>query len=212
MIRYLTRCTALTALLMLANSGVQARDDVAGNFDYYLLSLSWSPQFCAETRRDDEPQCQRAYAFVVHGLWPQYERGFPSRCSNNQRVTETTINRILPIMPSRGLVLHEWQAHGSCSGASPEGYFSTVEQAYRHIEIPQLYRSVGDYRRITAAQIKHDFIAANPKLTTGDMVLQCRGPYLQEVRVCLDRKLEPRACGADVRYRCGDTVVLRPQR
>ena len=104
--------------------------DAPSRFDYYVLSLSWSPQYCARAL-GHEPQCARPNAFVVHGLWPQYERGYPSDCRTNARVAEATIERMLPIMPSRRLVIHEWRAHGSCSGSSPHAYFADVERDYR---------------------------------------------------------------------------------
>ena len=60
------------------------RQNQPGQFDFYVLSLSWSPSFCeAAGERGTPPQQQcgaRPYSFVVHGLWPQYERGFPEFC------------------------------------------------------------------------------------------------------------------------------------
>ena len=121
--------------------------DAPGRFDYYVLSLSWSPQYCAQAR-GHEPQCARPYAFVVHGLWPQYERGYPSDCRTHARVAEATIDRMLPIMPSRSLVIHEWRAHGSCSGSSPHAYFADVERAYNSIR-------VSDTRWTQATRLQH---------------------------------------------------------
>src|SRR5690606_775520 len=61
----------------------------AGVFDYYSLVLSWSPTYCASAKSTEgEPQCRRdarPYAFVLHGLWPQYERGYPEYCSTRDR-------------------------------------------------------------------------------------------------------------------------------
>src|SRR5262245_38762481 len=51
-----------------------------GKFDYYVRSLSWSPQHCAEPAgKSDTMQChsKRHFAFVLHGLWPQFEKGYP---------------------------------------------------------------------------------------------------------------------------------------
>src|SRR5688572_25487595 len=47
--------------------------------DYFVLALSWSPTFCAsEQAAGERLQCGtgRKYAFVVHGLWPQYRKGW----------------------------------------------------------------------------------------------------------------------------------------
>lgn len=201
---------SLTLLLLLFARFSAA--DVPGNFDYYVLSLSWSPQYCAQAR-GHEPQCARPYAFVVHGLWPQFERGYPRDCRANARVEEATIERMLPIMPSRRLVIHQWRAHGTCSGNSPQAYFANVERAYRSIRVPPAYTALEGYLAQDREQVRRAFSAANPNLQANAIRLQCAGRYLQEVRVCMTRDgLRPRACGTDMRDRCGAMVVLRPVR
>jgi ribonuclease T2 len=201
---------ALAWLLCLC--GGLAAADPPGQFDYYVLSLSWSPQYCASTSRDDEMQCTRPYAFVAHGLWPQNERGYPRDCRARGRVGEDTIGRMLPLMPSRGLIIHEWRSHGACSGLAPDDYFATVERAYRSVSIPQRYRALDHYASVGVAQLKQDFVAANPQLRPEDLAVQCSGHYLQELRVCLTRDLGARACSADLRDRCSGDAVLRPVR
>src|SRR5262249_27443063 len=49
----------------------------AGSFDYYLLALSWAPNYCASHPGDHSSECQigNHKAFVLHGLWPQAESG-----------------------------------------------------------------------------------------------------------------------------------------
>lgn len=193
-----------------------ARDDrprgAAGVFDYYVLSLSWSPEYCATTRRDDEPQCARPYAFVAHGLWPQHERGWPQDCESRERVADSTIDRLLPIMPSRGLIIHEWRKHGSCSGLGADGYFAALERSYRAIRIPDRYQRLPDTLSVPATELRRDLLAANPAIRPDGLVLQCSGRHLREIRFCLDRGYASRACGVDLRNRCGDRVVLRPVR
>lgn len=199
------------AALLLGAAGA-AGADPPGQFDYYVLSLSWSPQYCASSSRDDQAQCTRPYAFVAHGLWPQNERGYPRGCDSDERVSDGTIDHMLPIMPSRGLVIHEWHTHGACSGLGADNYFATVERAYRGIRIPQKYQAPQDYVSVGVDQLKGDFAAANPGLKPEDMAVQCSGHYLQEVRVCLTRDLTQRACSADLRDRCDGNAVLRPVR
>ncbi|WP_169740623.1 ribonuclease T2 family protein [Nevskia soli] len=189
-----------------------AHADQSGRFDYYLLSLSWSPQYCAGSHRDDGLQCSRPYAFVAHGLWPQNERGYPQDCGGRERVGDDTIARMLPLMPSRGLIIHEWRSHGACSGLGADDYFDTVTRAYRSVRIPETYRSLDHYLTVDPAQLKRDFVGANPGLREADLAVQCSGHYLQEVRVCLTRELSPRTCGSDVRDECGGSTVLRPVR
>ncbi|HZR37071.1 MAG TPA: hypothetical protein VFA75_17005 [Nevskia sp.] len=189
-----------------------ASADQPGRFDYYVLSLSWSPQYCAGSHRDGGEQCARPYAFVAHGLWPQNERGYPRDCRTRERVSDATIDRMLPLMPSRGLVIHEWRSHGACSGLGADDYFATVERAYRSVHIPERYRAPDRYQTVSPQQLKRDFVAANPRLRESGLAVQCSGHYLQEVRVCLGRQLEPRDCGAEVEDRCGGSTTLRPVR
>lgn len=198
----------IAALLL----GASASADPPGQFDYYLLSLSWSPQYCAGSRRDDDAQCARPYAFVVHGLWPQDERGYPRDCRARERVSEDTIGHMLPLMPSRGLVIHEWRTHGACSGLGAEDYFATVERAYRSIRIPAPYQAPDRYLTVSPAQLKRDFIAANPRLRESSLAVECSGHYLREMRVCLSRELQPRDCGADIADDCAGNATLRPVR
>ena len=50
-----------------------------GKFDYYVLALSWSPEFCHS--HPANAQCSGHFGFVVHGLWPQFVDGYPEHCS-----------------------------------------------------------------------------------------------------------------------------------
>ena len=67
------------------NASLDRRQNEPGKFDYYVLALSWSPSYCqaaqerAPNRAPDQQCSGRPFSFVVHGLWPQYERGFPAR-------------------------------------------------------------------------------------------------------------------------------------
>lgn len=202
----------LAAALLLCGLAGPAAADQPGRFDYYVLSLSWSPQYCAGSHRDDGEQCSRPYAFVAHGLWPQNERGYPRDCRSPGRVSDDTIDHMLPLMPSRGLVIHEWRTHGACSGLGAEDYFATVEKAYNSVRIPERYRALKNYLTVSPAQIKREFVAANPGLQESGLAVQCASHYLQEVRVCLSRDLQPRDCSADVEDRCGGSTTLRPVR
>jgi ribonuclease T2 len=200
----------LAAVLLAMASACRARED--SSFDYWVLALSWSPEYCAgNPRAANEVQCVRPYAFVVHGLWPQNERGYPDTCAQTPAVGPAIVKRMLPIMPSPGLIQHEWRAHGTCSGLDADAYFRTVERAYRSFSIPAAYRSPAGFNT-TPREMEQRFIGANPALKPDGIAVQCSGRYLREVRICLDRKLQPRTCGSDVRDRCGRDMVLRPSR
>ena len=142
--------------------------NVAGQFDYYALVLSWSPTYCAEKGDSDRMQCNRSdgrrYSFVLHGLWPQYERGYPSECQLPRRpfVPEPVIDSMLDIMPSRGLVIHEYRTHGTCSGLDPERYFSTAHRLFDSIKIPERFRNPIQSQTVSPSDVRNEFLRANP--------------------------------------------------
>jgi ribonuclease T2 len=189
-------------------------NDVAGRFDYWVLALSWSPTYCADSENADQAQCDEArdYAFVVHGLWPQYERGWPERCETSEPSdTPWRLRRsMLDIMPSPALVEHQWDKHGVCSGLSQKAYFDRVRQIKNSIVVPKPYVAPERAVLVTAAQLEAAFARANPGLTGAMIAVQCADGRLREVRICLSREGRFRACGADVRDRCGSRAVTMP--
>jgi ribonuclease T2 len=177
-----------------------------GDFDYYSLVLSWSPTHCASPEgQDDDTQCARRdgrrYAFIVHGLWPQYERGYPESCSTRTRpyVPEPVIDDMIDIMPSKRLIIHEYRKHGTCSGLSPEGYFQTTRRLYSSLKIPQRYHNPADAQFVAPGDVVRDFVAANPQLKADMMSVGCGGPgsRLREVRICFSKTGQLRSCGAN---------------
>jgi len=185
-----------------------------GRFDYWVLALSWSPQHCATTQKPDTTQCgaQRSYGFVVHGLWPQYERGFPSSCGKAAYVPEALIDSLLPIMPSKPLILHEWRKHGTCSGLDAQHYFGKLRQVFEKLRIPSVYRALDQPLLQAPQQIESEWMRSNPGLQADGIALQCSGRYFSELRICYDRQMDPRACGRDLDDRCGAQALFRPLR
>ena len=188
----------------------------AGQFDYYVFSLSWSPEYCAGASNGGNPQqCgrEKQFGFVVHGLWPQHNRGYPQFCRNNSRVDDKIIEQLLPIMPSEQLIRHEWKKHGTCSGLNAAQYFAKVEDSYALVTIPPPYKNPKEAMSIAPRRLKSDFAAANRNFTEQNFAITCKGRFLSEVRVCLDKDLNPRACGSDIRDSCRvEKVLLRPVR
>ncbi|HVM95985.1 MAG TPA: ribonuclease T2 [Candidatus Acidoferrales bacterium] len=185
---------------------------VPGSFDYYVLSLSWSPEHCAEPAGgSDKTQCKssRKFAFVLHGLWPQFDSGFPQSCSN-VALSDKTRDAMLDIMPSPKLIEHEWSKHGTCSGLAPDAYFANARAAFTSVKIPTSYRDPTTAFQTNVGKVEQDFAGANPDLDSSKIAVLCRGKFLQEVRVCLDKDLHPRSCGDDVNDGCGGAIVVRP--
>ncbi len=190
--------------------------DEPGSFDYYALSLSWSPTYCADKgHRDGGPQCNgpRPYAFVLHGLWPQYSNGWPQFCETGQRpwIPERTIETMLDIMPSKRLIIHEYKKHGTCSGLSPEGYYDVARKLYESIKIPARYQLPEEPIHTSPGDVVNDFLRANPELKPDMIVVSC-DRRLKELRVCFGRDLKPRACGSNENQRklCSRDDMLMP--
>jgi ribonuclease T2 len=190
----------------------------SGDFDYYVVALSWSPTYCLEEAdpNRDRRQCQaaRPYAFVLHGLWPQHERGYPDRCSiSNPRVPDDVIDTIMDIMPSRGLAGHQWRKHGSCTGLSQADYFAASKAAFGGVVVPAEFKNVSQYVSTTPAKVEAAFLAANPGLDRDGVTVTCTRKHLREVRVCMTKDLKFRTCGADVRRDCSlNQIVMPPTR
>lgn len=183
-----------------------------GTFDYYVLSLSWSPAFCAGRPADKQPEQCRAtprFGFIVHGLWPQHAKGgWPERCSAERRIPQAVIDRTLPLMPSKGLILHEWLKHGTCSGKNPADYFADVAAARARVTLPPEAASATPPAPVTVEVLRDRLLAVNPGLTVQGLALVCSGPRVAEVRLCLNRDLSFRACSPDVRTTCRRGAVL----
>jgi ribonuclease T2 len=187
----------------LAASPASGAGGKPGKFDYYVLVLSWSPSFCAgEGRAKKSPQCSetRPFAFVLHGLWPQYETGWPNDCHQGRkpRVPSTLINTMLDIMPARRLVIHQYNKHGTCSGLDPESYFQTARKAFEAIKIPARYLQPQKPVIISPREIENDFLKTNLELTPEMISISCgRNKRLRGVRICFSKDLALRGCGAN---------------
>jgi ribonuclease T2 len=202
-------CSSSIVLILVAISCLPSA--LAATFDYYVLSLSWSPEFCADGNRSQQCTGTRRYAFVVHGLWPQHDRGgFPSNCAGERRVARALVDEMIEIMPSAQLIQHEWQKHGTCSGLSQTEYFRSTRAAYTAIRIPERFRQPLQRVETTAAEVTREFTGSNPGFS---FTVNCRGRFVREVRTCVDKDLRARTCGAGVRSACpAGTIILRPIR
>lgn len=192
--------------------GAQFHDEAqAGQFDYYLLSLSWAPTYCL-THGDDGAECAgKGYGFVTHGLWPQYDAGgYPENCPTEFELTGTALSKGRSVYPSEHLMQHEWRTHGTCSGLDARSYFDTVDRATAMVRIPTALNAPQADGTLTAAQIVELFQRANPQFPDGALTLACNRRSLSEVRVCLTRGLAVRACGRGVRTHCPPAAIGIP--
>jgi ribonuclease T2 len=173
----------------------------ASKFDFYMLSLSWSPDYCATNDSPDPQQCSigKKLGFVLHGLWPQYNQGYPSDCSNVKLPASVKAN-YANLYPSQSLFDHEWEKHGTCSGLTPDQYLALSKRLKESVAIPSAYRTPEQPVRVTTTQFKKEFIAANPDLNDQMLAVDCSGSgrFLQEMYVCFSIEGKPTACSREI--------------
>lgn len=195
----------LLALLVTLASPVSAQD-AAGEFDYYVLSLSWSPNWCdLEGRAKGSPQCDddADFGWVMHGLWPQYEDGWPANCRTSFRPpSRSQTAEMADIMGTSGLAWYQWNKHGVCAGINPADYYALARRAYEMVTRPQVFRDLSRDVTLPASLIEEAFIRDNPDLRADEITITCKAGAIQEARICLTRDLEFRTCGRDVIRDC----------
>jgi ribonuclease T2 len=223
MVRSALRSAAALAFLVALGASAAPQDRSGGlaphdgRFDFYVLSLSWSPSFCAaaaerRAARAATPECGlRPYSFVVHGLWPQYERGFPQYCQvPPPRLYHGLVSSMLDLMPAPRLVFNEWDRHGTCSGMSARAYFEEIRHARARVNIPPEYVDVQRPLTVSPKLVADAFIKANPALAEGDMAVECDKKRLTEIRFCLSKDLNFRACPQVAKRSCRRDEILMP--
>jgi ribonuclease T2 len=193
------------------------RQNAPGQFDFYVLALSWSPSFCEASRerapqRAPDQQCGgRPFSFVVHGLWPQYEQGFPAFCQvPAPRLNRDIVGSMLDLMPSPRLIFHEWDRHGTCSGLSAPAYFETVRKARAVVKIPAPYLDLDKPTMVSPDDVSDAFVKANPGLPRGAIAIACDSKRLSEVRVCLNKDYSFRDCAELTRRSCRRDKIVMP--
>ncbi len=213
-------CALLLLALLMTPSFAQSRG-TPGKFDYYALTISWSPTFCASPAgRGASAQCgsKRRYAFVVHGLWPQYTRGWPQFCRQRAPyIANRLIRSLYDIMPSKRLIIHQWKKHGTCTGLKAPAYFSVARKLFKQIKIPARYLSPSRTILTTPRQLVEDFIKTNRLLKREMISVQCgnstKRARLKEIRICFNRNGQLTECGRNEARQCrANQLVLPPVR
>jgi len=196
------------ALIALLASPLHAQDR-AGEFDYYVLSLSWSANWCLiEGDARNSPQCDGSedFGWILHGLWPQYERGYPADCATGMRApSRSDTAAMADIMGTSGLAWHQWRKHGVCSGLSSDDYYTLSREAYGRVTRPAVLRELNREVTLPATLIEEAFLRDNTTLQADQITITCKQGYIQEARICMTRDLEFRDCGRDVIRDCSMT-------
>lgn len=196
---------AITLMLTLP-APVATAQNRAGEFDHYVLALSWIPAYCAtdgDERRD--PRCRngRGLGWAVHGLWPQHAGGrWPEYCQSARRDPSRRETRDqAALFGTSGAAWHQWNKHGRCTGLGAQNFYRLVGEAVRRVHLPEIFGNVTRALNVDPDVVEAAFIEANPDLTHDMIVSSCRGRDLVELRVCLTRDLEPRDCDPAMRAR-----------
>ncbi|MBS8227021.1 ribonuclease T2 family protein [Vannielia litorea] len=196
----------ITALFVALAPPAWAEGERAGDFDYYVMSLSWSPNWCAlEGRAKGSPQCDagRGFGWVLHGLWPQNERGWPSFCRTGARdPSRAQTAEMADIMGTSGLAWYQWKKHGRCAGLPATDYFALAREAYGAVVRPEVFRKLKDPITLPASVVEEAWLKDNPGLGPDMLTVTCKAGRIQEVRICLTKDLTPRDCGVDVVRDC----------
>ncbi|KNG94283.1 ribonuclease T2 family protein [Pseudaestuariivita atlantica] len=205
---------ALTACLA---TFAAAEGERTGEFDYYVLSLSWTPSWCAiegDARGSDQCDPRHDFGWTLHGLWPQFHRGWPSYCPTAERPPSRRMTReMADIMGSSGLAWHQWKKHGTCAGLPAERYYDASRTAYDKITRPEVLRQLTDPVRLPVSVVEAAFLRDNPGLEPDMITITCKAGRIQEARICLSKSLDFVPCGRDVVRDCTmDNALLDPVR
>ncbi|WP_319824939.1 ribonuclease T2 [Thalassovita sp.] len=193
-------------LALICSTSARTEGERPGEFDYYVLSLSWSPNWCAvEGDSRGSPQCEprNNYGWVLHGLWPQYHRGWPSYCRTTEpHPTRRMSEAMVDIMGSSGLAWYQWKKHGTCSGLSAAQYYALSRKAYEMVNRPAIFRKLERPVKLPARVIEEAFLKENPRWEPDMLTITCQHGRVQEARLCLSKDLQPVPCGQDTVQDC----------
>lgn len=160
-------------------------------FDFYLLNLSWSPEFCSI--KGTSPQCNAGRGFIVHGLWPQNVDGsYPVYCSTRPGPAHPEAN--LDITPDLSLLKHEWEKHGTCTTLAPERFFDAERKASQMIKTPSVLQKIDHEIQMTPNELLNLYAKENPGFPEGSILLSCGNNRLTAIEACFTKDLKPMQC------------------
>ena len=198
--------------LMIMAGALGADGEKAGEFDYYVLALSWTPTWCAlegDARGSEQCDASKDFGWTLHGLWPQFHQGWPSYCNTIVRQPSRSMtNGMSDIMGTSDLAWHQWKKHGTCSGLSERDYYALSREAYGKINRPALFRKLKEPVKVPAKVIEEAFLKENPSLKANTLTITCKQGRIQEARVCFSKALDPVPCGRDTIKDCSMTNAL----
>ena len=98
----------------------------------------------------------------------------------------------------------DWSAHP---------YFESIRKARAAVKIPAEYLNLSDPKTVTPSEVEDAFVKVNPGLSNAAISITCNRNRLSEVRICLSKDLQFRACEELDRRGCRrDQVTMPPVR
>src|SRR5450755_1027386 len=196
-----------------SQSSSDTSSGAVGEFDYYLLTLSWAPEFCATNsagRASVECDPKKHMGLVVHGLWPQDNDGkWPESCSTTPPVASATVDHMMPIMPGQSLIQHEWAKHGTCSGLSTQDYFAAIEKLYTGLHVPEDFKKPSSSAQTNASSVEKEFSSAN-YASAGAFRVSCPQNEFSAVEICLSKDMQYQACPSTLKECHAPKIGVRP--
>jgi ribonuclease T2 len=194
------------AVLPFASSASAQDKGQPGHFDFYLMNLSWAPEFCSI--QGTSPECAAHPGFILHGLWTQNNDGtYPVFCSEEPAPANLAQN--LDITPDLALLHHEWAKHGTCSGVGPQRFFAMEHHAFHALKIPPQFEHVDHEISLTPNAILDLFAQSNPDFPLGSILLSCGRNHLTAIEACFSKDLKPIACQG-LRSCRANSVTIEP--
>lgn len=208
---------ALSTVLLPCRANAQEVKAEPGVYDYYLLNLSWAPEFCstlhtltpAEQAARGSTECTAPHGFVLHGLWPQnFDGTYPGNCGT--RPGPAHPEQYLDMTPDLSLLKHEWAKHGTCTTLTPDSFFATARRAFSSAKIPSAFQHVTSTQMMPPELILGLFYAANPAFPHGSFALSCGHNDLTAIEACFSREGQPISC-QNIRTCHANSVRVEPQ-
>jgi ribonuclease T2 len=208
---------ALCVTVSLQAQSSRRHSSQPGAFSYYMLVLSYAPDFCAEPggpKNYRECGPGRRIGFVVHGLWPESGTGRgPEDCGTVSPVSQAIIGMTLSYIPTESLIQHEWRTHGSCTGLDAASYFGFLRKARDLVRIPPDLDQPSQPLQLSQPDLDGRMAAANSSFPRDAFQLSCyRDDSLQEVRICFNKDLSPHSCPMSAGHCAAPTVTMQPVR
>jgi ribonuclease T2 len=163
-------------------------------FDFYVMTLSWSPGFCDLGGEEKSPrQCAvgSGDGFVVHGLWADKSYGpNPEACNPAEEASAAELAATRGLYPDEGLAAHEYRKHGTCTGLGAPDYFAAVRNVRDGLNIPAFLKAPHQWLSLSPADLLQAFVAANANLHADNMAITCSHGELVDIRFCLSKDLK----------------------